>query len=219
MEEQEQEQEQQPSQQPPAPPSRWLHDTPDLSRVVVQLSFAGVELFGARADKAACEAELLHWDASASASALHGSLYDAAAVRKAELSKAREALAVARQGEAHVRDLQPTIPELAAAIKVLGAAREAAEEDLAIAEDLWEHAEAAAARAGVREVNESTAAAERARLAAAVDAASAKVAAAIAAAAALPLQTWRDIPRDVRANADFLERTLETLQRSITDGP
>jgi hypothetical protein len=214
---QEQEQQQQPPQQAPPPPSQW-HDTPDLARVVVKLSLASIELLGARADKAARAAELSHWDASASASVHHGSLYDAAAVRKAGLARAREALAVARRGEAHVRDLQPSVHVLAVA-GILGAAREAAEEDLANAEALWEAAEADAKRAGVREVNESTAAAERARLVAAVDAASAKVATAIAAAAALPLQTWRDIPGAVRANADFLERTLDALHRSITAGP
>ena len=177
---------------------------------IVGVSMALVEIIAAKTDREARATDLMNWDIMASVNDLHRPLYEAATVRKAELSKAREALATAQQREAHARALQ-TIPRIAEVVELLAAEREDAENGVRVAEDRWDEAEAAARRAGVLSFGESTAAAERARLVAEVERATARITSATQAAADLPLQAWRDISVVARTNADYLESSIQSL--------
>ena len=211
---QQQQQSQQQQQQSQQQQSLRVQDNPMqdilIYPAIVGVSMALVEIIAAKTDREARATDLMNWDIMASVNDLHRPLYEAATVRKAELSKAREALATAQQREAHARALQ-TIPRIAEVVELLAAEREDAENGVRVAEDRWDEAEAAARRAGVLSFGESTAAAERARLVAEVERATARITSATQAAADLPLQAWRDISAVARTNADYLESSIQSL--------
>jgi hypothetical protein len=181
---------------------------------IVGVSMALVEIIAAKTDREARATDLMNWDIMASVNDLHRPLYEAATLRKAELSTAQEALAAAQQREAHARALQ-TIPQIAEVVELLVAEREDAENGVRVAKDRWDEAEAAARRAGVLSFGESTADAERARLVAEVERATARITSATQAATDLPLQAWRNISAVTRNNADYLESSIQSLQGHI----